>query len=65
MLDTDLLSSDERIEFLQNIRRARDLADKPCLQLGERLGIPLTARARGLYLAMLDDVERTLKEPWA
>ncbi|MGI6784388.1 MAG: hypothetical protein ACOX5A_09220 [Aminivibrio sp.] len=67
MLDTniDLLSEVERIEFLSNIRRARELVDHPCLVVGERLNIPLSIRGRGLFLALLNETERALREPWS
>lgn len=55
------LAEAERIEFLSNIRRARRLADNPCLVVGERLNFPLTGRGREMYLALLDEAEAALE----
>ena len=62
MIAVEKFNDVEKIEFLVNIRRARELANYPCLVVGERLSIPFSARARGLYLALLDEAERALKE---
>ena len=61
MIAVDLLTEDKRIEFLLNIRRARSLADYPCLVVGERLNFPLTERGRELYLSLLDEAEAALR----
>ena len=58
MIAVEKFNDVEKIEFLVNIRRARELANYPCLVVGERLSIPLSTRGRGLYLALLNEARK-------
>ncbi|MGI6784153.1 MAG: hypothetical protein ACOX5A_07975 [Aminivibrio sp.] len=58
MIAVENFTDVEKIEFLVNIRRARELVDYPCLVVGEWFNIPLTERGRKIYLSLLDEAER-------